>query len=277
MKTCTGAPHHILDSSVRARQLLLRPKRTAQEIAEITPVLTGTPIEYRASEIAFENWAKRVEERFHYMRAWRPGGWEPIIEIIGGEHVTKSIERGSGIVFWAGNFSFKDLVAKIAWRRLGLSVSHFSRPIHGFSKTQFGVRYLNAVRRGIEDQYLGERLMAEEHETRAALVKLRERLEAKGAVSFTVGDQGRRRATARFLGGTLTLATGPLALARMTGSVVLPVHTLRVGPGRFEVIIDPPLEMDPDGGGEPDYAATVQRYADLLAPIVLRDPGQWRG
>lgn len=257
--------------------VFFHPKRTAAEIADIAPTLKGTPAEGMAKEIAVENWANRFEERFHYMRAWRPGGWEPAIEISGAEHVTRALDEGKGIIFWAGNFSFKDLVAKIAWRRLGLAVSHFSRPIHGFSTTQFGVRYLNAVRRGIEDRYLGARLMTEDHETQAALKKLRQQLEAGGAVSFTVGDQGRRKAAARFLGSRLTLATGPLAIANATGAALLPVHTLRRGPGRFEVIIEGPIELTLGEDGKPDYAAAVQHYADLLAPIVLKDPGQWRG
>lgn len=257
--------------------VLFHPKRTAAEVASIAPALLGTPAQDKCKSVVIENWGNRFEERFHYMRAWRPGGWEPVIEISGAEHVADARKHGQGIMFWAGNFSFKDLIAKIAWRRLGLAVSHFSRPIHGFSTTEFGVRYLNAVRRGIEDRYLGERLMAEEHETRAALKKLSDQLKAGGAVSFTVGDQGRRKATAKFLGGHLTLATGPLAMAHATGAALLPVHTLRLGPGRFEVLIEPPIKLNPGTDGEPDYAAAVQRYADMLAPIVLRDPGQWRG
>jgi hypothetical protein len=187
------------------------------------------------------------------------------------------LDRGNGIIFWAGNFSFNDLIAKMAWRRLGLAVSHFSRPIHGFSTTRFGVRYLNAVRRGIEDRYLGERLMAEEHETQAALQRLRESLKANGAISITVGNKGRHTAAGNFLGGRIILATGPLAMGHTTGATVLPVSTLRLAPGKFEVAIGAPIEVSDDAAGKPDYAAAVQAYADWVTPFVLRDPGQWRG
>jgi lauroyl/myristoyl acyltransferase len=257
--------------------VLCHPRRTAAEVAKIAPTLSGTPAQEMAHEIAVENWANRFEERFQYLRAWRPGGWEPDIEISGAEHVANALDKGRGIIFWTGNFSFKDLIAKIAWRRLGLAVTHFSRPIHGFSTTEFGVRYLNAVRRGIEDRYLGERLMAEEHETRAALKKMREQVEAGGTVSFTVGDQGRRQETAQFLGSHLTLATGALAMAQATGAALLAVHTLRLGAGRLRVIIEPPIEIAIGADGAPDYAAAVQSYADMLARVVLGDPGQWRG
>ena len=227
--------------------------------------------------VAVENWANRNEERFQYMRAWRPGGWEPAIDVLGGEQVKAALDKGQGIIFWAGNFSFNDLIAKIAWRRLGLAVSHFSRPIHGFSTTRFGVRYLNAVRRGIEDRYLGERLMAEEHETQAALMRLREHLKTNGAISITVGNKGRHTAAANFLGGRIALATGPLAMGRTTGAAVLPVSTLRLAPGKFEVAIGAPIEVPKGADGNPDYTAAVQTYADWVTPFVLRDPGQWRG
>ena len=253
------------------------PERTRNETAQVTAALGGTPVASHAHRVPAENWANRYEERFQYTRAWRPGGWEPEIVIPGAKHVSAALDKGHGIILWAGNFSFNDLIAKIAWRRLGLAVSHFSRPIHGFSATRFGVRYLNAVRRGIEDRYLGERLMTEEHETQAAMQRLRESLKANGAISITVGNKGRHTAAANFLGGRIILATGPLAMGRTTGAAVLPVSTLRLAPGKFEVTIGAPIVVPDDADGKPDYAAAVQSYADWVTPFVLRDLGQWRG
>jgi len=253
------------------------PQRTRGDITQVASVLAGTPAANKARGIPAENWANRYEERFHYLRAWRPDGWEPEIDILGAEHVAAALDKGRGIIFWPGNFSFNDLIAKIAWRRLGLAVSHFSRPIHGFSTTRFGVHYLNAVRRGIEDRYLGERLMADEHETRQALQRLRESLEANGTISITVGNKGRNTASADFLGGRIILATGPLAMGRSTGAAVLPVSTLRLAPGRFEVAIGAPIAVLDGADGKPDYASAVQAYADWVTPYVLRDLGQWRG
>jgi lauroyl/myristoyl acyltransferase len=253
------------------------PARTRNETKDIETVLPDAPNARNAQRIAAENWANRYEERFQYLRAWRPDGWTPEIGILGDEHVAAALAKERGIIFWAGNFSFNDLIAKIAWRRLGLAVSHFSRPIHGFSTTRFGIRYLNAVRRGIEDRYLGERLMVEPHETAIALQRMRDSLTTNGVLSFTVGNKGRRTAPANFLGGRIILATGPLAMARAAGAAVLPVSTLRLAPGRFEVTIGPPIDVPEDADGKPDYSAAVQAYADWLTPFVLRDLGQWRG
>ena len=82
---------------------------------------------------------------------WRLGAE---IKIVGAAHVSAALERGHGIVFLGGTFSFNHLVTKMAFHRLGLPVSHFSRPTHGFSDTIFGIRYLNAICRLVEDRVL---------------------------------------------------------------------------------------------------------------------------
>jgi lauroyl/myristoyl acyltransferase len=255
----------------------MHPERTREEVSRIEVAYAGIPLARDAHRLAVESWANRYEDRFHYLRAWRPGGWEPDVEIGGAHHVTAALERGHGIVLLGGTFSFNHLVTKIAFHRLGLRVSHFSRPTHGFSDTEFGIRYLNAICRVVEDRYLGERLIAEVGTTSDTLRLMRARLGDNGCVSFTVGDQGRHTAAARFLNARLVLATGPLAMAWSTGATVLPVFTLRQEPGRFEVTIGEPIELKAKAGGEADYEAAAQAYADRVVPYALRHPGQWRG
>jgi lauroyl/myristoyl acyltransferase len=254
----------------------MHPARTRRQTARIRALLSGNAAR-DSYGVAVEIWANRYEERFQYLRAWRPGGWTPNIGVAGAQHVSAAFQRGHGIIFWGGNFSFNALVAKMAMHRLGLKVSGFAVPRHGFSDTRFGVRYLNRVCRDIEDRYLGERLMEEPHAFPVALRRMSQRLEANGAVYFAVGGRGRRTATARFLGSSIIIATGPVAMAHATGAALLPLHTFRNAPGRFEVTIGPPIEIREDINGYVDCAAAVQAYVDKLIPFVLRDPGQWRG
>jgi len=133
------------------------------------------------------------------------------------------------------------------------------------------------VKRGIENRYLGERIMVGERRTGRALKYIRKRLKKNRAVSFKVGHEGRRRARSDFLGTQITLATAPLYLAETTGATLLPVFTLRTGVKRFEVTIGAPIVVPKDANGKPDYPAAIRIYAGMLAPYVLRDPGQWRG
>jgi lauroyl/myristoyl acyltransferase len=255
----------------------MHPTRTRRDMTWIAAALKGTQAAGQEQRIAVEMWANRYAERFQYLRCWRPGGWSPQIEVLGTEHVMVAREKGQGTIFWTGNFMFNDLITKIAFHRLGIAVSQFSRPHHGFSDTQFGIRYLNSVKRGIEDRYLRKRFMVTKRETPDALRQMSEQLRENGAIAFRVGYKGRRRARATFLGRWITLATAPLFIARTTGASLLPTFTLRTAPARFEVTVGAPIAVPQDTHGEPDYAAAIQRYAEMLEPFVLRDPGQWRG
>jgi lauroyl/myristoyl acyltransferase len=255
----------------------MHPARTRNETAQIANLLSGANAASDPYRIDVANWANRYEEKLQYLRAWRPYGWNPRIDVLGAAHVSNALDKGHGIVFWGGNFSFNNLLAMIAMHRLGLAVRRFSVPQHGFSNTPFGVRYLNRVCRDIENRYLGERFMVQPHEMSVALQHLRDCLKANGAVYFAVGGRGRRTANAKFLDGSIILPTGPLAMAHATAAAMLPVYTLRVAPARFEVTFGAPINFPGSSVGNVDYTAAVQAYADTLIPFVLRDPGQWCG
>ena len=249
--------------------------RTRRHTSRIAATLDVS--EPSARRIAIESRGNAYLERFQFLRDWRFGGWSPTIEVIGTQHLAYAQEKGAGVILWAGNFSFNDVVTKMAFSQIGAPFSQFSRPYHGFSGTRFGIRYLNAVKRRIEDRYLAERIMAPERKTPRAMNLIRKRLKQNRAVSIKVGYQGKRRARSAFLGTRLTLATGPLFLAETTGATLLPVFTLRTGVKHFEVTIGRPICVPRDDHGEPDYPEAIRTYAEQLAPFVKRDPAQWRG
>ena len=253
----------------------LHPSRTRANTAVMKDVLGDAGEALNALDMERGFFAGRYEERFQYLRSHRPGGWDPIIRIRGREHVEAARAAGQGIVFWGGSFAFNDLISKIAFHRLGLEVSHYTRPVHGLSNSRFGIRYLNSVRTSIESRYLGARVCAEDN-VKAAMDVVRQHAEAGGGVSIKVGNRGRRCVSVPFLGGELELATGPVALARRWGAVLLPTFTLRAPDGSFDVTIGKALyssQNDPEA-----YAQEiVWQYAEQLAPILLKDPSQWRG
>ena len=252
-------------------------KRTRSETAQIASLLSPAAATSDPLSVAVANAANRYEAQFQYLRSWRPGGWNPQIELLGTSGVSDALDRGNGVVLWGGTFSFNNLVAKMAMHQLGLTVSGFSVPSHGFSNTHFGVRYLNRVCRDIEDRYLQERLMVEGREFAGALQHLRDCLKANQVVYFAVGGRGRRTAPAKLLGGQVSIATGPLFMARQAGASILPVYTFRKAPGHFEVTFGAPIEFPQDANGKVDYVRAVQAYANALVPFVLRDPAQWVG
>ena len=253
----------------------LNSERTKNSLPQIEVVRSGQPEMLPALAIERGFYAGRYEERLLYLRWYRPAGGLPLIRIHGQEHVDAADEADKGIILWAGEFAFNDLIAKIAWSELGQDVSYYTRPVHGFSNTRFGLKVLNPVRTFVEDKYLYERVSAEEN-TDAAMQVLRQRLGEGGAIAITAGSRGRQLAEAPFLGGVLRLAIDAADLARDSGAAILPVYTLRAEDGSFDVTIGAPLTSQQ--GDRDAYAdEIVAQYADQLAPYVRDFADQWRG
>jgi lauroyl/myristoyl acyltransferase len=245
----------------------------AHACAPIAARLLATP----AAAVAEESIAGHVEEFLQILREYRPRGWQPAIALEGREHVAAALERGRGAILWVGHFSFASLVAKKAFHGAGLEVSHLSHPSHGFSRSRFGMRFLNPVRAGIEERYVRERVMLSIDGPTAALRGLHRRLRGNGVVSITVRERALRPAIVPFLDGTIKLASGAADLAYATRAALLPVFAVREPDGRHRVIIEPPLELRRDlpRAGAVDLA--LRQYSERLAPRALAYPGQWRG
>ena len=80
---------------------------------------------------------------------------------------------------------------------------------------------------------------------------------------------GQRSRVVPFLHGHLRLPLGPARLARMCGSPIVPVASVRRPDGRFDVHLGPPVEVGDDDG------AAVRAVAAVFESWVRRWPTQW--
>jgi lauroyl/myristoyl acyltransferase len=169
--------------------------------------------------------------------------------------------------------------------REGFPVVHLSACSRGFSPnachpwepTRFGTRYLSRLRTAIEDRYLHERLVMPRDGSLGYIRKLERLLRGNGILSIRAGRHGHRTMELPMMSGSVTLATGAPSLAVATGAALLPVFVIRRGPGRFEVIFEPPME--PAEGVDPHTATEdlMRRYTVMLESYVLRVPHMWSG
>ena len=248
-------------------------KDPAATEATIRRTLGGRLPDAAAKTILRDMGAEGIFTFFQVLKCYRPGGWEPAVRIAGFEHVHAALAAGRGAVLWVSHAFHGHLGAKIGFRRAGLQVVHLSTPAHGFSATKFGVRYLNRMQTRIEDRSIAERVMLPLQGQNAALQTVAKRLKANKAVSIT-GQRGTGRSVdARFLDGTLPLASGAPALAQMTGAKLLPVFAFRAADGVVEVTVEPEIVLE--GARDQAIAAAVQAFATRSEPYVLRTPGQW--
>jgi KDO2-lipid IV(A) lauroyltransferase len=102
-------------------------------------------------------------------------------------------------------------------------------------------------------------------------VKLRDALRANEVVAIQgdrvmPGQKGRRMA---FLGGHVSLPTGPVKLAMASGAPIIPVFSVRTPRGGIELFIEEAIEVGADAD------AALARVAAVIAKYVARYPEQW--
>jgi lauroyl/myristoyl acyltransferase len=231
-----------------------------------------------AERIARDLQAAVYELRMQNLRAWRPGSWQPGIELIGEDHLLRSLARGSGAILWVAHFAFNSNVTKIALHRRGYRVSHLSRPEHGFSKTRFGIGFLNPVRCIPEDKCLAQRIVFDRHGPSVAMRKMLQALRQGDVVSITAGAwEGSDLADAPLFDGRLSIAVGAPRLAARADADVLPVFSIRDPARGFQTIIEPPLNLDPALPRDQACLAAAAEYLRRHEPWIRRFPEQWRG
>lgn len=218
--------------------------------------------------------ATRIEHHTQIMREVILG-WKPDIALIGGNHIEAALARGRGAVLWIAHLSFNSLATKKALNAAGYRVYHISRPEHGFSKTLFGMHVLNRIRVQAEKPYLVDRIVIDRKRPACCMHQAMDVLRQNMLVSITSGAwEGQKVVATEIFGAELEIAAGAPRLAYSSGSILLPVFTIRSGKS-IDVIIGEPLE--PKGLSRDNYVkAATATFAKQTAEIVLLHPEQWR-
>lgn len=231
-----------------------------------------------ARRLAVHQAARRTQHHLEILRAYRPGGWRPPIVMTDRQHLDGALAAGRGAVLWVAHFSSSALAGKMALSAAGFRVWHVSRPEHGFSKSRFGIRWLNPIRIHAERRYLAGRIEIDRDRPGKAMLAARRALAEGGIVSITAGAwEGGRLASVLLFGGAIELAVGAPRLALLTGSALLPVFVLHDKAGRcLSVRIGRELMALPGAAGETALLQLTQAFVDATAPFIRECPDQWR-
>ena len=110
----------------------------------------------------------------------------------------------------------------------------------------------------------------------AALRSVR-RLQAGEAV-LLLGDNSKfagHTHRVRFLDSDVQMAAGVAALARLSGAPIVPFTVLPLGPRRWHVAIDPPIDPPPADSGRAGEQPVMQQLADRWSATIRSNPEQW--
>jgi len=78
-----------------------------------------------------------------------------------------------------------------------------------------------------------------------------------------------------FFGWPAATTTVAAALALKTGCALLPTRTLLLPDGRYRLVYDPPVALEPSGDRRADVAALTQALTRTIESWVRETPEQW--
>lgn len=260
-----------------ARLPLLTSRRAVKQTAKSIQKALGEPDRRRAENFAQDLKACVYEMRMQDLRAWRPGGWRPKMQLEGEEHLLKALSGGKGAVLWLAPFVFNSGPTKIVLHQRGHKVSHLSSLRHGFSETRFGVGVLNRIRCVPEDRYLAQRIVFDRNAPATAMRRMMRALKAGEVVSIVAAStEGSEMVKGTIFGGRLPVAVGAPRLAGSTGAPLLPVFTVRDPKLGFRIVIEAPIAVDADRAASENSVAATAEFLRRSESWVRQYPEQWR-
>ncbi len=223
-------------------------------------------------DIYIDLFAGRIEQEMRYLREYRPGGWQPKLEVTGKEHIDRAIRNQTGAILWCGPLLYSALVIKKALYAAEIPVVQLSRDYHGPSDSRFGKRYINRIAIACENRYLERRLVLVTGKPDTAIRQLLRTLGKGGVVSITCAHYGKRLIDMPILGGKLPVAPGAASLAASTEAPLLPVFVIRKSADCYEIVIEPPLSARGEFDRDEKIRALFNLYAQRVAHYVEQNP-----
>ena len=198
---------------------------------------------------------------------FRPRRREAIINSVDRVHFQPVLDAqaaGRGIVFavpHVGNWEIAGVIA----RDLGLDLMAVAEDLPNPLITQWFIDVRNDF--GIDI------VLTSDPERRSKMIR---RLKAGGALALLADrDVTGKGVTVEFFGEDTTVPAGPVALAELTNSVVLPVVVYFKDEGGYTIEVGDPIETPDTGTRSERVQLGSQRVADALEAQIRKHPSQW--
>jgi KDO2-lipid IV(A) lauroyltransferase len=171
------------------------------------------------------------------------------VEVVGKEHLDQGIARGRGVILAATHIG--------NWELAGVMVAQWGYALHAVAGVQLG-RWLTGAVRDTKTE-LSITTIAPEDGFR----KIMRALEHNDPVALMVdGNLYAHGHTVEWFGRATPFPAGPGVLAQRTGALILCGYCERTTPGRFRIVIEPPLD--------PAAFATTAELHQAVATIAER-------
>jgi lauroyl/myristoyl acyltransferase len=180
------------------------------------------------------------------------------VEVTGREHLEQAVAHGRGVIVTCTHIGNWELAAVV--------VAHWGYTMHAVAGVQLN-RWLSSAVRETKTELAIHTVSPED-----GFRKLLRALEHNDIVALMVdGDIYSHGVPVEFFGRETRFPAGPGVLAQRTGAMIVCGYCERVGPGRFRIRIEPPL----DPAAFPHTAALNREVAAISERHIRAHLDQW--
>jgi lauroyl/myristoyl acyltransferase len=216
------------------------------------------------------------------LELWRGPDVSADIQVAGWEHLQTALDAGRGVIFLESNALGSGHLAKRILCQRGIRVYqvHGIQHLAGFHSEPFTWVRNNIALRVFEQRekrFVADIVRVSDSESLAFIKHLVGILQRNAVLCISGdGNVGHNRVQIPFLGQTRLFSTGMINLGKISGAALLPMFCLRRATGESMLVIEPPLEFDPNLGRDQVVVDILTRYAHLLDCRIRQFPGQYR-
>jgi lauroyl/myristoyl acyltransferase len=180
------------------------------------------------------------------------------VKVTGREHLEQAVARGRGVVLTGTHVGNWELAAVV--------LAHWGYALHAVAGVQLS-RWLTPAVRETKSELAIHTIAPED-----GFRRLLRALEHNDLVALMVdGDIFSHGVPVDLFGRELSFPSGPGVLAQRTGALIICGYCERLGPGRFRIVMEPPL----DPAAFPDTASLIAAVARTSERHIREHLDQW--
>jgi KDO2-lipid IV(A) lauroyltransferase len=212
----------------------------------------------------WENLGRTVAELPH-VATLGPTAQGPGWEVEGGEILHRCRDAGGTMILFSGHIGCWELLPALLGQN-GMPMASFYRAAGNPEVDAL----INAMRRdavGTDVPFFNKSAKG----AREAMLYLAQ----GGRVGMLVDQKMNEGIEARLFGQPVMTTTSPAAFALRFQCPMVPGHTIRIGPCRFRIVVEPPLPLPDSGDHHADILALTQTMNDCLERWIRAWPEGW--
>lgn len=179
------------------------------------------------------------------------------MEIEGKEHLLNALARGKGVIFISGHFG--------NWERLAHALATIAGPFSVVARDANDPE-MNEIVNGLRESG-GVKVISRGDSIGPIMAALK-----KNEMVGILPDQNSEEIFVPFFGVPCGTVKGPAVLTRRSGAVCIAGYCARIGPNRYRVFFEPPLEPEP---GFDFVEGLTRRINRSLEEAIRQYPDQY--